>query len=138
MLYFYHHVLHQDISQSNNFLIPIDNKSQDKYDFLIDLDYAVNVEANTLLCMSISVSHQTGILPYIAINILSNNHGLHFYHYNVESFLYMFIWSCIYDYNQRGYIPPTNAPDYRDCIMATKTLTVAHNVTHNAFLNSLV
>lgn len=36
------------------------------------------------------------------------------------------------------YIPPTNAPDYRDRILAAKTLTVANRVTYDALLDPLV
>lgn len=106
---------------------------------MIDLDYAADVAADTLVCKSTGAPHRTGTLPYMAIDILSGNHGSHLYHYDVESFLYVLIWSCIYDCDQRGYIPPTNAPDYRDRIMAAKTLTAAHQVpTHDALLDPLV
>ena len=115
-LYFHHHVLHRDISQSNILLVPIDDKIQDRYGFLIDLDYAVDVAADTLVCKSTGAPHRTGTLPYMAIDFLHGDHGSHLYHYDVESFLYVLIWSCIYDGDQKGYLPPTDAPDYSDRI----------------------
>lgn len=57
MLYFYHYVFHQDISQTNILLVPIIDKIQDRYDFLIDIDYAMDVAANTLLCKLIDALH---------------------------------------------------------------------------------
>ena len=80
-LYFHHHVLHQDISQSNILLVPINDKSQDRYGFLIDLDYAADVVADSLECMSTGAPHRTGTLPYMAIDILNGDHGSHLYHY---------------------------------------------------------
>lgn len=137
-LYFHHHVLHRDISQSNILLVPIDNKVQDRYGFLIDLDYAADVVPDTLVCDSTGAPHRTGTLPFMAIDILRGEHSSHLYHYDVESFLYVLIWSCIYDGDQKGYNPPTDAPDYNDRIRAARCLTIAIRVTSDAFLDPLV
>lgn len=74
----------------------------------------------------------------MAIDILRGEHSSHLYHYDVESFLYVLIWSCIYDSNQKGYNPPTDAPDYNDRIRAARCLTITIRVTSNAFLDPLV
>lgn len=105
---------------------------------MIDLDYAANVVADTLVCKSSGAPHRTGTLPYMAIDIIRGDHGSHLYHYDVESFLYVLIWSCIYDGNQKGYIPPNNTADFSDRILAAKTLAAPKNVTLNALLDPLV
>lgn len=90
------------------------------------------------MCESTGVPHRTGTLPFMAIDILRGEHSSHLYHYDVESFLYVLIWSCIYDGDQKGYNPPTDAPDYNDRIRAARCLTIAIRVTSNAFLDPLV
>lgn len=124
MLYFHHYVLHQDISQTNILLVPINDKIQDWYSFLIDLDYTIYIAADTLLCKSTGASHKIKTLSYITINILYDNHSLYFYQYDVEFFLYILLWFCIYNGNQRGYIFIANTLDYSNSILVTKTLTI--------------
>lgn len=133
MLYFYHYVLHQVISQTNILLVPIDDKIQDKYSVLINLDYAAYIATATLLYKSTGAPHQIETLSYIAINIFYDNHGLHFYHYDIKSFLYIFFWSCIYDSNQKGYILIANTPDNSNRISITKTLTIEQNCHPQCF-----
>lgn len=81
---------------------------------------------------------RTGTLTFMAIDIFNGNHGLHLYHYDIEFFLYVLIWSCIYDGDQKGYNPPTDVPDYNDRIRAADRLTDEINVTSDALLNPLI
>ena len=105
---------------------------------MIDLDYAADVVADTLVCKSTGAPHRTGTLPYMAIDILRGDHDSHLYHYDVESFFYVLIWSCIYDGDQKGYIPPTNTADFSNRILTARTLAIATNVTYDALLDPLV
>jgi Fungal protein kinase len=68
----------------------------------------------------------------MAIDILNNEHGMHLYHHDVESFLYVLIWCCMYDSQDRGHVPGPDDPDL-DCrveaaekYFRTKTIIVEH------------
>lgn len=66
--------------------------------FLIDLDYAVQHPPTAVS----GAPHRTGTLPFMSINVLSDKpHG---YRDDLESFLYVLIWTCITDEN--GLVDP--------------------------------
>ena len=102
-LYFNGGVLHRDISQSNILLRPRDDTSG--YGFLIDLDYAVRIDNRTFEPTSSGANHRTGTLPFMAIGILRCEDMRHLYAHDVESFVYVLLWICLYDRNHRGYVP---------------------------------
>ncbi|KAH0533948.1 hypothetical protein FGG08_007439 [Glutinoglossum americanum] len=116
-LYFYEHVLHRDISRSNILLGP---NSPSTTGFLIDLDYAITVDSTSLQPGSSGAPHRTGTLPYMAIDILKNEHGMHLYHHDVESFLYVLIWCCLYDSQGRGHVPAPGDHDLRCRVQAAE------------------
>ncbi|KAH0559931.1 hypothetical protein GP486_003546 [Trichoglossum hirsutum] len=102
-LYFDGGILHRDISRSNLLLRP--PSSPLGAGFLIDLDYAIDINPESLQPASSGAPHRTGTLPYMAIDILNNNHGAHLYHHDVESFLYVLLWCCVYNQQGCGHIP---------------------------------
>lgn len=102
-LYFNGGVLHRDISQSNILLRPRDYTSG--YGLLIDLDYAVRIDNLTFEPTSSGANHRTGTLPFMAIGILRYEDMQHLYAHDVESFVYVLLWICLYDRNHRGYVP---------------------------------
>lgn len=57
--------------------------------FLIDLDYAVPHGPRE----PSGAPHRTGTLPFMSIDVLS--HGPHTYSDDLESFLYVLLWTCI-------------------------------------------
>ncbi|KAI9763538.1 MAG: hypothetical protein M1840_000446 [Geoglossum simile] len=105
-LYFYELLLHCDISRSNILL----SHNGLSAGFLIDLDYAVQFDPISLLTRSSEAAQGMGTLPYMALDILGGS-DVHIYHHDVESFLYVLIWSCIYDSQGRGYVPQPNNPE---------------------------
>ena len=86
-LYFDANLLHQDIS-SGNMIILDDQKEGMPKGTLIDLDSATEVAGNTETEPGI-----TGTRPFMAIGVL--NSECHTYRHDLESFLYVFLWTII-------------------------------------------
>lgn len=101
-IYFNGGVLHRDISQSNIPLRPGDHTSGCW--LLIDPDYAVRIDKLTFEPTTSGANHRTGTLPFMAIGILRHEDMQHLYAHDVESFVYVLLWICLYDRNHRGYV----------------------------------
>ncbi|KAI0098049.1 FunK1 protein kinase [Nemania sp. FL0031] len=80
-------ILHQDISPGN--MIILDRRDERKpQGILIDLDSAVELTEGLVTEPKI-----IGTRPFMAIGVLKNEH--HTYRHDLESFLYVFLWTII-------------------------------------------
>src|SRR3954453_12787458 len=85
-------ILHRDIS-INNIMGYVDldaTSSQTDHGFLIDLDFAVDIDR----LQASGAPHRTGTLDFIAIAVLEGKS--HSFRHDLESFLYVLIYMCFY------------------------------------------
>ncbi|KAI9774365.1 MAG: hypothetical protein M1840_004259 [Geoglossum simile] len=128
-LYFIGHILHRDVSAANilQSLHPLPGPSSDIPElmgFIIDLDYAVRVDLTGNYVPS-GATHRTGTLPFMAIDILYNPATTHLYNHDIESFLYVLIWYCIYKNKPARNAHTTDGPDIFSSTTSDKNSTTA-------------
>jgi len=80
-------ILHRDVSENNIIIIELLAEGAPK-GRLIDLDLAKELDS-----MPSGARHQTGIMQFMAIEVLEGKG--HTYRHDLESFFYVFIWMCI-------------------------------------------
>lgn len=85
------HTLHRDIS-INNIMIAKTAEPNTPRGFLIDLDLAISVGASPTFASG--APHRTGTREFMAIGVLLRHQ--HTYRHDVESFLHVFLWICVY------------------------------------------
>lgn len=90
-------ILHRDISINNILISPPGHPCAG---ILIDLDYALQVQITphdgaTKPARS-GAPHRTGTLPFMALPVLNDPTVPHCYHYDVQSFLFVVLWCCMY------------------------------------------
>lgn len=76
---------------------PQRSETQKKNGVLIDFDLAVNRDSKAN-DNDQTLTHRTGTLPFLAINILHatrENPPLHIYRFDLESFVYVFLWDAV-------------------------------------------
>ncbi|KAI1406102.1 FunK1 protein kinase [Hypoxylon fuscum] len=86
-LFYNANILHQDISSGNIIILDGQDKEQPK-GILIDLDSAI--ELAEILEAELDI---TGTRPFMAIGVLKSE--CHTYRHDLESFLYVFLWTII-------------------------------------------
>ena len=87
-------ILHCDVS-INNIMRSRPDTFPSLKGFLIDLDYAQQLESNPSLEQS---PCRTGTAPFIAVEILLQESPVYYtWRHDLESFLYVLIWLCIQD-----------------------------------------
>ena len=118
-LYFYERVLHGDISRSNILLSP---ETPSTTGLLIDLDHSSALNPPPIQHGSSTARRRTGTIPYMAIDLLRNEYEEHLYHHDVESFLYVILWSCLYNSRDCGYVPGPEDPDLNRRVEAAGSL----------------
>ncbi|KEZ41236.1 Uncharacterized protein SAPIO_CDS7324 [Scedosporium apiospermum] len=86
-------ILHQDISSGN--MIILDNEDERKpKGILIDLDSAIELDEG------LETEHGiVGTRPFMAIGVLKG--GCHTYRHDLESFLYVFLWTIITNHTEK-------------------------------------
>ncbi|KAI0890734.1 kinase-like domain-containing protein [Annulohypoxylon maeteangense] len=94
-LYFDAEILHQDISPGNIIILDSQDEGKPK-GILIDLDSAIELDKTEPWII--------GTRPFMAIGVLKSEH--HTYRHDLESFLYVFLWTIIT--NHKG-SPPENS-----------------------------
>ncbi|KFY98843.1 hypothetical protein V500_01539 [Pseudogymnoascus sp. VKM F-4518 (FW-2643)] len=91
-LYYDAEILHQDISPGN--IIILDSQDEEKpKGILIDLDSAIQLAE-----ISETEPGITGTRPFIAIGVLKKE--CHTYRHDLESFLYVFLWTIITNHTE--------------------------------------
>ncbi|KFY34525.1 hypothetical protein V494_06702 [Pseudogymnoascus sp. VKM F-4513 (FW-928)] len=91
-LYYDAKILHQDISPGNIIILDEQDKEKPK-GILIDLDTAVELDE-----ISEEEPGITGTRPFIAIGVLKKER--HTYRHDLESFLYVFLWTIITNHTE--------------------------------------
>lgn len=85
-------ILHQDVSPGN--MIILDGQDEGKpQGILIDLDSAIELAEGVE-----TESDITGTRPFMAIGVLKSER--HTYHHDLESFLYVFLWTIIANHTE--------------------------------------
>ncbi|KAI0403529.1 FunK1 protein kinase [Xylaria palmicola] len=103
-------ILHQDISPGN--MIILDGQDEGKAQgILIDLDSAIELagEVGTELAEEAGIEFDiTGTRPFMAIGVLKSER--HTYRHDLESFLYVFLWTIITNHTEN---PPLETSKLR-------------------------
>ena len=96
-------ILHRDVSENNIIITELPAEGAPK-GRLIDLDLAKELDS-----MPSGARHRTGTMQFMAIEVLEGKG--HTYRHDLESFFYVFVWTCIrYGYKGTGKQKPIKVP----------------------------
>lgn len=86
------HILHRDISINNIMISTAPEDADSPRGFLIDLDLAICLDTEPTTASG--APHRTGTMEFMAIGVLLGHQ--HTYRHDLESFLYVFLWICVF------------------------------------------